>query len=366
MDDDYFSKFESVEPSVIVLSRENFEAGGFEQLLKTEVISVKDLGDSKLELTSRIKRRTEPLFGSFNLAPYSTCLSELRTHRPEKIGEVPQIISDQSKCTFCPERVEKDTPEPRIHHDLTTPAGRKVISFPNLYPFTQTHLVTVFADHKPDIIDLTYKDMVNYFASMYEIAERFKARGAKRMWSFINWGVTAGASQSHPHAQHGTGFGIEGSLEDRERIAIESIATNGTDPFEDYMAHMRNSQLFIFENDCVFITAPYAPRFPDQVDVICKHPAMNILETQEYRGIMIRSMLGLFHMLRVKRGVTDLNLVWHQAGFDHDRSKYRLHAHITPRNKNRIAGREIDGFYVIPVDPEKTASEGREWYSRPN
>lgn len=326
------------------------------------------------EKKSAIEIRLDPLLGPYSL--HSTSISEARANKPENFETNGQVAGEKEPevdpdCPFCPQKIFSVTPEPRIiHGDLVTikDDSHKVITVPNLYPFSVPHYVTIFSKHRPDLRKLGYDELINYMESGYFLAREMKGKkGVEGMWDIINWGPTAAASQPHPHAQRG---GVRKTMivrADKEAEGIERLVKEtGKDPFAEYMAKVRDSPYFIFENNMVQIHAPFAPRFPDQVDVICKKKASNILdlEIKEERDEIARTMLGIFHALREKRGVTDLNLIMHQDRFGKNGS-YRLHWHVMPRNKNKLGGLEIgDDINVVFVYPEKTAEILKRYYSK--
>lgn len=308
-----------------------------------------------------------------------TCIiSEERARRSIDIGRVISEVLPQEKCTFCPPKIYELTPEPRISHGYAKKGNQdyEILSIPNLYPFSPDHYVTVFSYHKPNLTDLTFEDIVNYINSLYTLAQKFREGNALGIWDFINWGSLAGASQSHPHAQRGpiipemTGLDaiLIDSVKESRLISKLSYRIGGEDPYGYCLEQLRKSDLFIWESkeeNGIFIHAPFAPKFPHQVDVVVKKKIGNILQLEkEEREMAARCMLGIFHALAQKLEVTDLNVVTHQELFHlSERSSYRLHWHFMPRNLNRLAGFETGfGSYITPFLPEETADVLRKHY----
>ncbi|MDP2908393.1 MAG: hypothetical protein Q8N77_01165 [Nanoarchaeota archaeon] len=312
---------------------------------------------------SIISLRLDPLFGKYS--PHSASISEERAKRPENIKHV-RKETKQEGCIFCEPKIYEVTPSPRIDHSregMYTPKGKPILSVPNLYPFSPDHYVTVFADHKPDIIDLLKEDLVNYIETAFYFANKFRAEKAEGMWDFINWGASAGASQPHPHAQRGTLEKQLNSMITLEQVSLAKRAKDiSKDPFEIYMSKVRESPYFIFENDFLFICAPFAPKFADQVDIISKKGFNTLLDTSwDYRRGLAESMIGVFHALGNKRGVDDFNLTLHQNFFE-VKDFYRLHWHVYPRNKSNLGGMELNNSYVVGVFPQVTAKALREHF----
>lgn len=285
---------------------------------------------------------------------------------------------NREKCPFCYPNLEKVTPKPRKMHNncltiedpefkLAKMPESTVISVPNLYPFTVPHWVTIFAKHKPDLRELNFQDIFNYIESGYEIAKEITSiEGVDGMWDIINWGPDAAASQPHPHAQRGGIATMMITEIDREiEKCTDAKKYLMDDPFEHYMNRIRQSPLFGFENEYILVHAPFAPKFPHSIDIICKKKIGNILELNDYdRKIIAHSMLGVFHLLYNRCGVRDLNVVTHQTRFNSKNdSNYHLHWHFMPRNLNKLGGVEINlSNFVVAVFPEKTAEEIRKHY----
>lgn len=279
--------------------------------------------------------------------------------------------SKLEKCRFCYPNVEIVTPEPRIKYDgLLIPEFGNVISFPNLFPFDRDHKLIIFTSHKISLNELNFRDMVNYFEGIYEMA-KFYRDNYGGMACFMNWGPDAAASQEHPHIQttgikaqnyfRHTGMGREFEVCTQLR---EQYSKN---PYEIFMDIMRKSPCFIFENGEIFAYAGFAPRHPDEVDVIFKGVS-NILEldTPERRRIAAESVLGVFHALYNKRNVTSLNVVLHQSpfGVTYNDTCFQMHLHMIPRNKNHHGGGEKGRcFNVVDTYPEQTAAALRAHYS---
>ncbi len=96
-------------------------------------------------------------------------------------------------CQFCPERVYKDTP---VFQDNKRIRIGESVTFPNLYPFSKTHIVTVITkEHCPDIFTET-----QIFDALKGQYTALKETGG---YPSINWNnqSSAGASMIHPHMQ---------------------------------------------------------------------------------------------------------------------------------------------------------------------
>lgn len=300
-----------------------------------------------------VEVRVDPLFGKHSL--HTSFLSEERTKRPLVNKPVDNRNIEASSCDFCRPDVYKKTAVPKIIHSYSN-----IITVPNLFPFSVPHYVTLFTNnHVTSLSELTDDDMASYLLSAVELAKIIQDQGCDGMWEMLNWGFNAGGSQPHPHAQRGGLYEFMNTLADKECEALEKhkIDLNGADPFESFMDLFRDSQLFIYEDEEVFVCAPFAPRFADQVDIYTKKKDTIIssylgLKEQNIKSIS-RIMNRILKDLSIKRGVADLNIVTHQARFNADNC-YRLHWHIYPR-AYPVSGMEINDCPVIVVFPEDTA-----------
>ena len=303
-----------------------------------------------------IEIRIDPLFAQYSL--HTTLISEERAKRPILIKSVLETIDKDGKkeeCDFCKPRVYLETAVPKIHH-----GEKQIVTAPNLFPYILPHFITIFTnEHKQNLENLTENDITIYLSTGREIAYNLKEDGQDGMWDFINWGAKAGASQPHPHAQRGGLYKLMRTLMDKELESLEKIKNklNGKDPFEFYMKLVRDSPLLIYEDDDVFVFAPYAPKFTDQIDILTKRKDKVISNYLELEDEMIdsisKSMIDVLRKLRTERGVTDLNIETHQARFDGS-IDYRMHWHIYPR-KSLIAGMELNNIYIVSAYPEDTA-----------
>ncbi|WFN33567.1 galactose-1-phosphate uridylyltransferase [Methanogenium sp. S4BF] len=116
-----------------------------------------------------------------------------RVRRSINVAHRPDAPEDEVPCVFCPERIHSETP--------VFPDGRRIavgesVTFPNLYPFAQRHVVTVMTEaHNPAVIT----------AGQIEDALRGQIAAFCTDDGYVscNWNYlpSAGASMLHPHMQ---------------------------------------------------------------------------------------------------------------------------------------------------------------------
>jgi len=314
----------------------------------------------------RIEHRVDPFFPL-----YTTTISDVRVNKPGKLPDVAEKDTEKDKlekgkCYFEPTNIHQ-TPKPRFYYDELEVDGYVPVSVPNKFGFSLKGLVNCFTSHEKKYPKLlTAKDWRNYLVISEKNAHRVMGEGYSEMFNVINFGHIAGGSQAHPHFQDGVLLHGYNSRQFRERDLLFHLEQSDDHPFQTSMNFSRKMGLNCFENDSVFIAAPYAPMFPDQVDLTLK-PEVSNLRQLTSKNIKDLS-LGLFYtvnFLSTERGVTDFNVIAHQDSLTQEESGYRLHFHVMPRNKNIIAGVEIgSNGYVVDTWPEATAAAFREYIGR--
>ena len=155
------------------------------------------------------------------------------------------------------------------------------------------------------------------------------------------------------------------STQFRELDMFFRLEQSDDHPFETRANFLRKNGLECFEDDSIFISAPYASRFPDELELTLKPKVCNFRQLPKIEVKKVAQ--GLYYAINFfssERGVTDFNVITHQDSLL-ENSEYRIHFHILPRNKNVLGGVEV-GFngYVVDTWPEATASAFREYMKR--
>lgn len=265
------------------------------------------------------------------------------------------------ECIFSPQNVLKVTPEPRITHgDTITFQDNlgKVVTFPNLFPFMYPHYVTAPPDHPAKITEIKLKHIITFLNAGSKLAQLIQSvDGVVGMIGIWNWGELAATSQGHIHFQWGGRTPLMITHSVRERKAIQLLGQElRADPFDLLIQTLQNTSLFCWENEVVFVHTPFAPTFPDQVDIVLKKSIPNLwVLPNELIEPIAEGIWRTIICLATSRAVTDFNVIVHQDDFDLKSEYYRLHFHILPRNKRREGGLEWEGSYVVDIFPETTA-----------
>lgn len=169
--------------------------------------------------------------------------------RIEREINTPPISSyPDLNCPFCPDAIETATP--------TFTDGKRLrcgesVTFPNLYPYAEDHVVTVITpDHSTDRLDnRTLADALSGTA---------KALAQSSGYVSINWNnlPSAGASIVHPHLQ---------GMADRQPTRLidlyisggrRYLAKNSRIYWDDLMEQERSSDRYLFEDEIFWSASP--------------------------------------------------------------------------------------------------------------
>jgi len=181
-----------------------------------------------------------------DLTGISCRISPRRRHRC--LGEEAIEGMDPAPCPFCPERLAEETPE--------FPGGGRLergesVTFPNLYPFAECHIVTVLT--RAHAVDgFTVRQIADGLGAQAEVLRRYPG------YTAINWNhlSTAGASMSHPHLQ-GIGDPRPGFLHGRYIAgSLEYQKTHGRCYWSRFVEQERDGPRFLFGDEISWSAAP--------------------------------------------------------------------------------------------------------------
>ena len=173
-------------------------------------------------------------------------ISPVRVER--KIDTVPAIPPSREGCPFCPDSIGVATP---TFEDGSRLRHGESVTFPNLYPYAERHIVTVITpDHA------TGRFGVRCLADALSGAAEALSRSPG--YASINWNYlpSAGASIVHPHLQ---------GIADTEptflaglyiAAARRYLADHGRLYWDDLVEHERRSGRFLFEDEIFWSASP--------------------------------------------------------------------------------------------------------------
>lgn len=173
-------------------------------------------------------------------------ISPVRVER--KIDTVPALPLSREGCPFCPDSIGVATP---TFEDGSRLRHGESVTFPNLYPYAERHIVTVITpDHA------TGRFGVRCLADALSGAAEALSRSPG--YASINWNYlpSAGASIVHPHLQ---------GIADTEptflaglyiAAARRYLADRGRLYWDDLVEHERRSGRFLFEDEIFWSASP--------------------------------------------------------------------------------------------------------------
>ncbi len=190
---------------------------------------------------------------------------------------------------------------------------------------------------------------------------------------FKNYGLSAGASQAHPHTQI---LALPLITKARQRVLLHThryYQEHGRSLFEDIIEFERNSKdRFLKEDKSFFTYSPYASAFPFETIIISKRASsFKDLDNSDLEELAI-TILSLFKALNKELGDFAYNLLFmlpplnrnfeNSSFFDDLDRSFRFHIRITPR-LYKLAGFELmSGSAINPVSPELVSQLLRKKY----
>ena len=197
-----------------------------------------------------------------------------------RIDQIPLVLSANDDCPFCPDNVLTVTP---TFADGTRIIHGESVTFPNLYPFARTHVVSVITrDHTTTVF--TRQQIAD---TLHGISEALLLKGG---YASINWNFlpSAGASIVHPHMQ--------GIADDRPSYVMERYlaagdtysARNGGNYWDAVREEERASERYLFGDEIVW-SAHAVPLGEREIRGII--PISTLGEFDEYIDLLARGIL---------------------------------------------------------------------------
>ncbi|NHJ87898.1 MAG: hypothetical protein FK734_20715 [Asgard group archaeon] len=295
--------------------------------------------------TQKIEFRKDPLTG------HKSRINKLRAERVKQAsspGEnfehnLQELINLSSKkCYFCPENITKSTPkfieELGIGERLI---GKNVALFPNLFVFSQYHVVGTLGENHFTQLDEISADIweeaiiksIQYFSAVYKMNKNVR-------YPSINFNFLPPSASSiiHPHIQ----------------IIQDEIATGLTEIYlqkskEYYELYCKNSKSnywldligsereikdrFISENELLAWIASFSPMGKNEITGIVKLPKTDITKfSPEEIRLLAEELVKALKALYNGRGARSVNMAMFLGPIDDDCSNfYRINIKIVTR-----------------------------------
>ncbi|MBP2133176.1 galactose-1-phosphate uridylyltransferase [Methanomicrobium sp. W14] len=151
-------------------------------------------------------------------------------------------------CQFCPERVFNETP---VFEDGMRIAVGESVTFPNLYPFAEKHVVTVITrEHSP--LKFTEKQVRDALKAQYLALAKCKG------YPSINWNnlTSSGASMVHPHMQGISDSSPTYVTETYLKKSIEYIEKTNGNYWDKVRECEKNSERYLFGDSIIWSASP--------------------------------------------------------------------------------------------------------------
>jgi UDPglucose--hexose-1-phosphate uridylyltransferase len=257
-----------------------------------------------------------------------------------QIDQTLSISSSSDGCPFCPDSVLTVTP--------TFPDGSRImvgesVTFPNLYPFGEGHVVTV----------ITKKHFVETF-SRQQIVDALHGQTNALLpvegYASINWNFlpSAGASLLHPHMQGLSGTCPSAIVERYLSASREYRLIHGGSYWEAVREEERTSDRYLFGEEILW-SAHAVPVGEREVRGIL--PISSIHEFEDYIDLLARGLLEILTFYR-KLGTHAFNmsLFFDKPGTDNGFCAFcSLISRINPNPSSTSDSAFMERMHLEPV-----------------
>jgi len=257
-----------------------------------------------------------------------------------KIDQAFSLAPDAGECPFCPDSVLKVTP--------TFPDGSRIIrgesvTFPNLYPFGENHIVTVITrSHTATVF--SRQQIVDALLAQIETLKKTDG------YPSINWNFlpSAGASLVHPHMQ---------GLSDSQPSRIADIYLDACDRYrqkegrnywDTVREQERSSDRYLFGEEIVW-SAHAVPVGEREVRGIL--PVATLEDMEGYTDLLARGILEVLAFYR-ELGTSAFNMAicFDRHGADHGfRAFCSLISRINPNPSSTSDTAFMERLHLEPV-----------------
>lgn len=250
------------------------------------------------------------------------------------------LPSNADGCPFCHDAVLTVTP--------TFPDGNRIIrgesvTFPNLFPFGEGHIVTVMT-HEHNVTTFTRQQIVDALLSQIEALRPVDG------YPSINWNFlpSAGASLVHPHMQ-GVSDSCPSHRVDLYLSASERYRkTKGRNYWDDVKDQERCSDRYLFGDEIPW-SAHTVPVGEREVRGILPISALD--EMEPYVDLMARDILEIIALYReLGTHAFNMSLFFDKSGNDHGfRAFCSLISRINPNPSSTSDSAFMERLHLEPV-----------------
>jgi UDPglucose--hexose-1-phosphate uridylyltransferase len=269
-----------------------------------------------------------------------------------------EVMSDsEGICYFCPENFVDEIVTYKVGSnnkwDVISVINKfAAVSLDNPRAYGQAEVIIETPEHGKDINEFSIEQIVRVFnAYINRYEELKKIDKIKHVILFKNEGGKAGASKNHTHSQ------IMALPLLPPKVRAEAEAYNkyrlekATCPYCDIIKKETGKSRVIWEDDNLFVLAPYASESPYGAWFIPKRHFGHISELSNGEKVSfakaLKQVLGVLDELGISYNYFLENAV--------NSSDYHMHMKLSPR-PNIWAGLELGtGVIINPIPPEYAA-----------
>lgn len=286
-----------------------------------------------------------------------------RNKRPRNI-EKPTSEQSAADCPFCADdflKKHKVVYEDKGRDDdweiLSVINRFSALSVDNLSAYGQAEVVIETRRHGLDINDFSVDHIVRVFNCYIERYEYLKnLDDIKHVIIFKNEGGKAGASLAHTHSQIIALPILPSKVENEARAFNKYRLEHMTCPYCDIILGETDKPRTIYEDENIFVLAPYASENPYEAWFLPRRHVSNITELtrseKESIAIAMKKVLGKLDEMGISYNYFVENAV--------NQEDYHMHIRLAPR-PNIWAGLELGtGVVINSVAPEDAARIYRE------
>jgi len=277
-------------------------------------------------------------FRSENLTGLRCRISPDRMKR--QIDQSLIFSSTRDGCPFCPDSILKVTP--------TFPDGQRImrgesVTFPNMFPFSENHVVTVLT-REHSVIHFSRQQVMDALLAQTEALRRGDG------YASINWNFlpSSGASIIHPHMQ---------GLSDSHPSRIAEIYLGASEQYrkkrgriywDDLREHERHSDRYLFGDEILW-TAHAVPLGEREVRGIL--PISTLEEMENYMDLLARGILEIISFYRqLGTYAFNMSVFFDRIGNDHGfRAFCSMISRINPNPSSTSDSAFMERLHLEPV-----------------
>lgn len=250
------------------------------------------------------------------------------------------VSSSNEGCPFCPDSVLKVTP--------AFPDGRRIIrgesiTFPNMFPFSETHVVTVMT-REHSVLHFSRQQVADALLAQTEALHRTEG------YASINWNFlpSSGASIIHPHMQ-GLSDAYPSKIAEMYLSACDQYRKKlGRNYWDAVREQERVSDRYLFGDEILW-SAHAVPLGEREVRGIL--PISTIDEMDNYADLLARGILEIISLYReLGTYAFNMSVVFDRPGDDHGfRAFCSMISRINPNPASTSDSAFMERLHLEPV-----------------